>query len=168
MRDWDLSAMRLDHATVGVLSEKTPARTYRKSTRWLSTIYWRSTAAISRSELVRHPRGFFVRYYLARDGVRKMDQPHNWPEPGFATHPDPTGSRCTCVTISNIVIVAGNQFFNVGRSRAETADKNGQVQQGCLYLAVFAEANAGGFACERFVDERKQPFGNGHDECHMP
>ena len=56
---WDcvLSAIRVDHATVGVLSDSTPALANCISTAFCSNEYCKRTAAICNSELIRQPYG---------------------------------------------------------------------------------------------------------------
>ena len=56
---FDLSAIRFDHATVGVLSEKTREDRCVISVCCSSTLNCNSTAACSRSEFVIDPLGFF-------------------------------------------------------------------------------------------------------------
>ena len=58
---WDcsLSGMHASHASVGVLSDSTPDLANCISTSLCSTKYCKRTAAISKSEFIRQPYGFF-------------------------------------------------------------------------------------------------------------
>ena len=57
MWDWNLSAMRIDHATVGMLSDRAPTLENCIYTSFCSTTHCKITAAIYESEFIKRPCG---------------------------------------------------------------------------------------------------------------
>jgi hypothetical protein len=60
------------------------------------------------------------------------------------------------------VVIARDQLFDMGCLFAEVTNQHGQVQESCMNLAVFAEANGHGLVLEGLVDGQEDPFGAGY------
>jgi hypothetical protein len=161
------SAIHLVHATVGVLSDQTPARTNRRSTSCCRAIWWRGTAAISRSELVRVPRGLVLEtiwlVMVAEKGTRHTSGRRSR-SPLIHT---PLAPAAQGVTKASVVIVAWHKLFHMGRAMCQVGDHVGEVKEGGADIARFAQANDLWFASQGLVDGREQAFYTGHDEAHV-
>jgi hypothetical protein len=122
----DLLAMRAIQATVGMLSDSTPAQTNCISTSWCSTMYCGNRAAISKSELVRRQGGVVVGYNLCCNYcVLKLNSPDYGLKVGFATEPYAASSCGAGIAVSVIVVCIGDQFFDKSRPGGKRGHQGG-------------------------------------------